>query len=330
MTIFMVNCGNTLYGAVCFGWQKETTISEAFHGRQFTAASEALAIVNGNRLFVAQVQNPRSSRRSLNNHFPLATRAHVRARSCKIPFARLTRTHCERKARDDCCLQNTLLHSSIRSGYHNNIATLERSRRPPSLVLLPLAILKPIACSTAKMAALDVVFTLAVPVNVARLGAHFEAYKDSLPGLNALRACNRFGSGPQCHINKLPVELIQRISDYYILPPREEQIARWNACLLCYENRCGTDSHYTREQALAMWHSCCLSDTCSCPPDDPDDEDLWEFVAECVSDDGEIHEDRKNEWEIKTQVFLQKEVRLFQKHFGLSIWLSKVYVGHSG
>lgn len=182
------------------------------------------------------------------------------------------------------------------------------------------------------MAALEVCLTMAVPVNVAKLGAHFEAYLETLPGLNALRACNRFGTGPQCHINKLPVELIQRISDFHIVPAREEKFEEWNSLLRCYEDDCEYDCgpDYTREELLEMYHA---NHNYYAPtyrwPVIPDDEQLYDFVARHLPEQSEIHFDREQEWEWKVEHLLSDKRPLFRKHFGLDVWLSKVHLGAS-
>ena len=98
------------------------------------------------------------------------------------------------------------------------------------------------------MATLDVTFTLALPVCAAQLGAHLEAYLDMLPSVNALRACYRFGKGPECHIRKVPVELVQTIAHYCILPICEEKLNRWKSCLNCFEDNCELTSHYSKEK----------------------------------------------------------------------------------
>lgn len=56
----------------------------------------------------------------------------------------------------------------------------------------------------------------AVPVKIEQLGAHLEAYTSLQTTLNALRLCNRFGSGTQATITKLPIELVQQIERHMI------------------------------------------------------------------------------------------------------------------
>lgn len=96
------------------------------------------------------------------------------------------------------------------------------------------------------MPSLDATLTWALPVHVAQLGAHVEAYLETLPALNALRACNRFIKGPQCSINKLPVKLVQSIAHYYILPIRAAKLKQWKERLECYEGDCELIGHWDR------------------------------------------------------------------------------------
>ena len=150
-----------------------------------------------------------------------------------------------------------------------------------------------------KMATLDDTFTLALPVCAAQLGAHLEAYLDTLPAVNALRACHRFGKGPTCHIRKIPAELVQAIAQCYILPVREEKLNRWKACLDCFEDNCELTSHYSREKTR---------------------------IDETMPDG---HFSRMQEWQTKVQKVLVSNRALFCKHFGLDIWLSNVCMGTS-
>lgn len=180
------------------------------------------------------------------------------------------------------------------------------------------------------MQKLDATLTLALPVNAAQLAAHLKAYLDILPALNALRACNRFGKGPQCHINKLPVELIQNIASYHILPVREANNKKWQSQLRCYEDTCSLFDHNSREDLLEI-HADMVDRTpevCECDdPYDLDDEDLSECLGD--HDDGfDEHQDNRYHWEIQV-ANLNHNRNLLQKHFGLDLWLSTVCLGSS-
>jgi hypothetical protein len=180
------------------------------------------------------------------------------------------------------------------------------------------------------MATLDVTFTLASPVSAAQLGAHLEAYLDTLPAMNALRACHRFGKGSQCHIRKIPAELVQTVAQYYILPVRKEKLNRWQECLECFENACEIAHYYSKEQALADYHEVREMDLFELPGgDEPDDDDLDEFVARIDETMPDGHFSRRQEWQTKVDKVLCGNRALFRKHFGLDIWLSNVCMGTS-
>ena len=87
------------------------------------------------------------------------------------------------------------------------------------------------------------------------LGAHLEAYVETLPTISALRLCNKFGSGPQCFINKLPVELIGMIEDFVVEPVRERARASWAKEYKCFQGNCRMiDDHLTREEQHDIYH----------------------------------------------------------------------------
>lgn len=174
---------------------------------------------------------------------------------------------------------------------------------------------------------IDAALTLALPVNAAQLSAHLTAYTDTLPALSALRACNRFGKGPQCHINKLPVELIQSIAHYYILPAREENARKCKSQLRCHEDTCSLRNHHSWEDMLEMHAR--YSDFCECEePYDPSDDHL----SECLGDlspfvqDMHLYPENRDDWEMRVH-HLERSRPLFRKHFGLDLWLSTVCLG---
>lgn len=180
------------------------------------------------------------------------------------------------------------------------------------------------------MATLDVTFTLALPVCAAQLGAHLEAYLDTLPALNALRACNRLGKGPACYISKIPAELVQAIAQCYVSPVREEILSRWKTCLNCFEDDCELAHHYSKEKVLADYHEVLDMDLFELPAgDDPDDDDLEEFMERMDESMPDGHYGRRQEWQAKVYKVLMSNRALFRKHFGLDIWLSNVCMGSS-
>ncbi|KAM0701675.1 hypothetical protein Q7P35_010584 [Cladosporium inversicolor] len=75
------------------------------------------------------------------------------------------------------------------------------------------------------MSELTTTLTWALPVRVEQLGAHLEAYIATLPTITTLRLCNRFGASDDCHINRLPVELVKLIEEYIVEPEREKALS---------------------------------------------------------------------------------------------------------
>jgi hypothetical protein len=179
------------------------------------------------------------------------------------------------------------------------------------------------------MTTLDVTFTLALPVSVAQLGAHLQAYLDMLPAVNALRACNHFGKGPQCHINKLPVEIVDSITHYYTLPVREEKLKQWKGLLNCYEDKCAQLDHYTRDELLKKFHEFMSEGHFEEYPSEPNDAELEEFAADAELMPDDAHQRRRNEWVSKLEKLHLEDRPVFLKHFGLDIWLSRVCLGTS-
>jgi hypothetical protein len=95
----------------------------------------------------------------------------------------------------------------------------------------------------------------ALPVRVEKLGAHVEAFVETLPTVTALRLCQRFGSGPQCFINKLPVELLGPIESFIIEPARESALQTWEKPYRCWELKCDIiDDHFTYEEQHDLYH----------------------------------------------------------------------------
>lgn len=91
----------------------------------------------------------------------------------------------------------------------------------------------------------------AVQVRADELGAHLVAYASTLLAINALRLCNRFGTGRACHVNKLPTELITIIEENLVQAAREEALQTWSKLLQCWEDKCyRIADHYTREEEI--------------------------------------------------------------------------------
>ncbi|KAK3650346.1 hypothetical protein LTR56_006322 [Elasticomyces elasticus] len=88
------------------------------------------------------------------------------------------------------------------------------------------------------------------PVKPDQLLTHLAAYKRTLPALQAIRLAHRFGTGPQVHITKLPVEMLLLIEDFVI----EAQRQRWDPYieseLDCFESKCEPRHHWVEEDDL--------------------------------------------------------------------------------
>jgi hypothetical protein len=101
-------------------------------------------------------------------------------------------------------------------------------------------------------------------VRVDQLRAHLEVYVDTIPAITALRLCNRFGTGDDCHINKLPIELVGLIEEHIVEPERESGLEYWNRTLKCCEGNCEPLDHYDEEELSRLYHSTfgCRNDGC--------------------------------------------------------------------
>lgn len=182
------------------------------------------------------------------------------------------------------------------------------------------------------MPTLDATFTWAVPVNAAQLAAHVESHILKLPVVNTVRACNRFGKGPQCHINRLPVELVQRIIHYYLSEDRETRLEECVKLLRCYEDTCTVFDHYSREDLLEIYDEHYVDDNILSvfdKPDRPNDEKLLRSVGECELDETSNHYDNRLAWELCLETWLSKESKNLQKHFGVDAWVSQTCIGTS-
>ena len=182
------------------------------------------------------------------------------------------------------------------------------------------------------MHTMDATFTWALPVEAAPFLAHTRAYVNTLPALNALRACNRFGKGPYCHINKLPVELVEAIASYHVLTVRKKELKKCNKLLRCYEDECTLLDHHPKEDLMQIYrevrHEC--SDDCCCEhPEVPTKEQLLRCIEECDMEEYSYHDDNRDAWRTRIKECESNERPLLQKHFGVDIWLSSVCMGGS-
>jgi hypothetical protein len=101
-------------------------------------------------------------------------------------------------------------------------------------------------------------------VRIEKLGAHLEAYTNTLPVITALRLCNRFGKGTNCYISKLPTELIDAIEHLVLEPERERCLVSWSKELKCWKRDCNMfEDHFTpEEQEIFCAHHLCMTNGC--------------------------------------------------------------------
>lgn len=177
-------------------------------------------------------------------------------------------------------------------------------------------------------------------MRIDKLGAHLEAYIETLPTVLALRLCGRFGTGPQCHVNKLRVELISAIETFVIEPARVEALENWSSDYKCFELKCDrVDDHYTHEEQHEMYHRVTLTGCFGnnrCPferksgPETAKDtrkalmtyaEDLWFWE--------DSHDTKTRSW--MKRVDMERPTCIFNEHrelarkqFGVDVWTSNV------
>lgn len=101
-------------------------------------------------------------------------------------------------------------------------------------------------------------------MRVDQLGAYLEAYVKTIPVITALRMCNRFGTGDDCHINRLPVELVKLIEEHIVESEWEKMLPTWSQTLKCCEGNCEPLDHYWEDELYRLYHSTygCANDGC--------------------------------------------------------------------
>jgi hypothetical protein len=102
-------------------------------------------------------------------------------------------------------------------------------------------------------------------VRIDKLGAHLEAYANTLPVVTALRLCNRLGKGASCYIKKLPTELVETIEQFVLDSERERCLAFWSKELKCWKEECAMyDEHLTQqEQEIFCAQFGCTREDCN-------------------------------------------------------------------
>lgn len=84
------------------------------------------------------------------------------------------------------------------------------------------------------------ILTLAVPLDIAQVGARLEAYSHLKKSTTTLRLCHRFCPGP---LSKLPVELLDRVIDYMQRSEMTRLLRSWTEPLQCFQGRCRLRDH---------------------------------------------------------------------------------------
>lgn len=176
-------------------------------------------------------------------------------------------------------------------------------------------------------------------MRIDKLGAHLQAYIQTRPTVNALRLCGRFGTGPQCHVNKLPVELITAIEKFVVEPARVEALKIWSSEYKCFEvKRDIVDDHFTYEEQHEMFHDdtddkCCGSSQCPFQRDVDIEIAAKHRLVDYAEEEPSLwtgpHDSKTLSWmkkggmERPTCIF--NEHREFvRNHFGIDVWTSNV------
>ncbi|TKA83210.1 hypothetical protein B0A55_00658 [Friedmanniomyces simplex] len=161
----------------------------------------------------------------------------------------------------------------------------------------------------------------AVPVRSDELGDRMDRFTQTLPQLHALRLCPRFGEGPDVHITKLPVEVVEAIEElvteaWSSFDARHWQmLGGWSEQFACFEHRCAPMDH------LPDCHSP-LSDDAGNEFQPSQKTQLMNVEA---MDWGwvETHDEVKDAWmkrnDPKKEGAFSEHANALRKHFGLQI-----------
>lgn len=187
------------------------------------------------------------------------------------------------------------------------------------------------------MPTLDATLAWAIPVDVAKLGHHLQAYINLQPTIIALRLCNRHGKGARASITKLPSELLSPIESCLMQAERDKLRKAWLQDFRCFELLCYPIDHFTPKQlkklrVRAKAEALAMDDASAVDPNDAD------AVLDSYLDDEEgffqwfgTHQDRKEGWEARVgpecfanQGIFGTHADLVRKHFGLEVWVSHI------
>ncbi|KAF2806201.1 uncharacterized protein BDZ99DRAFT_91948 [Mytilinidion resinicola] len=189
----------------------------------------------------------------------------------------------------------------------------------------------------------------AVPVDIARLGPHLEAYMEAKPAMDALRLCHRFGTGQKAYITKLPMELIAMIENELQKASRKSKAKCWKEDYLCFQDCCTLEDHFSDEETEELYDICRSElglarhrsecdggKTCKCKEggdsldseydDFSDDEAVGDMVVDMMIESGtryEVHFERCRLWQKRTNKNcssgpFEKVQQVLKSDFGLS------------
>lgn len=125
------------------------------------------------------------------------------------------------------------------------------------------------------------------------LVAHLEAYANTLSVVHTLRLCNRFGTGSECHVNKLPIELVGTIEGFILEPARQEPLRTSSKLLRCWKSECHEiRDHFDQEELYKMYHRIYGSGSSGVHPYDHDlcDDDCPAEIFDAEQDEQVIYE----------------------------------------
>lgn len=101
--------------------------------------------------------------------------------------------------------------------------------------------------------------TWTVQVPVEKLGGHVQLFETLVPAINTLRMCNRFGQGDEAHITKLPMELVHRIEEYYILNSINTHATEHKVAVdkdyRCWKGTCDISDHFEHPRLLEIYNA---------------------------------------------------------------------------
>ena len=103
--------------------------------------------------------------------------------------------------------------------------------------------------------------TWAVPVNIVKLGTSLEAYANSLPQVTTMRLCHKFRD---CHLSRLPQELLEKVIEDIQLLERANTRLRWRQEFRCFQGLCRHEDHYEfyGEHVEKTWQKIFVGGSC--------------------------------------------------------------------